>query len=177
MRYPSCLPASAAVVACFVVSSCSQSGNSQAGNSFANDQAEITASVQRLVAAVNAKDLNGIMAYYTPDESLIVFDALPPRQYVGAAAFRKDWENFLAAYPKDVHAEVSDWKVDGEGNLAYGHGFFRTVGPGKDGKPLDLTVRVTDVYKKINGKWLVVHEHVSFPVDLETGKPDLNSKP
>jgi ketosteroid isomerase-like protein len=38
-------------------------------------------------------------------------------------------------------------------------------------------VRVTDVYKKINGNWLVIHEHVSVPVDLDTGKPDLTSKP
>ena len=49
-------------------SSCSQ----------ANDEADINFSVQHLVAAVNAKDINGIMAYYTPDENLVVFDALPP---------------------------------------------------------------------------------------------------
>ncbi len=167
MNRCSSLLATLAVVAACVASSCSQ----------ANDEADINASVQHLVAAVNTKDINGIMAYYTPDENLFVFDALPPRQYVGAAAFRKDWEGFLAAYPGAVHAEVSDWKTETEGNLAYGHGVFRTNGPDKDGKPLDLTVRVTDVYRKVNGKWLVVHEHVSWPVDLATGKADLSSKP
>lgn len=155
------------VVAACLASSCSK----------ATDTTELNASVQRLAAAVNAKDINAIMAYYVPDESLHVFDALPPRQYVGAAAFRKDWEGFLAAYPTTVHAEVSDWKTEAEGNLAYGHGVFRTVGPDKDGKPLDLTVRVTDVYRNVNGKWLVIHEHVSWPVDLATGKADLTSKP
>jgi uncharacterized protein (TIGR02246 family) len=155
------------VVTACVTSSCSRT----------NDDAEVNASLQRLVAAVNAKDINGIMAYYVPDESLLVFDALPPRQYFGAAAFRKDWEGFLTAYPSTVHAEVSDWKTETEGNLAYGHGIFRTTGPDKDGKPLDLTVRITDVYRKINGKWLVIHEHVSWPVDLATGKADLSSKP
>jgi len=130
-----------------------------------------------LVAAVNAKDINGIMAYYTPDDSLLVFDALIPRQYVGAAAFRKDWEGFLATYPGALHAEVSDWKSETDGNLAYGRGIFKTSGPDKDGKPLDLTFRVTDVFKKINGKWLVIHEHVSWPVDLATGKADLSSRP
>ncbi len=164
-RCSSLLATLAVVAAC--VASCSQ----------ANDEADINASVQHLVAAVNAKDINGIMAYYTPDENLFVFDALPPRQYVGAVAFRKDWEGFLAAYPGAVHAEVSDWKTETEGNLAYGHGVFRTNGPDKDGKPLDITVRVTDVYRKVNGKWLVVHEHVSWPVDLATGKADLSSKP
>ena len=165
-RCSSLLATLAAVAAC-VASSCSQ----------ANSEADINASVQRLVAAVNAKDINGIMAYYTPDENLFVFDALLPRQYVGAAAYRKDWEGFLAAYPGTVHAEVTDWKTETEGNLAYGHGIFRTTGPDKDGRPLDLTVRVTDVYRKVNGKWLVVHEHVSWPVDLATGKADLSSKP
>jgi len=146
-------------------------------SSNAKDEAAINASVQHLVAAANAKDLNAIMEYYVPDESLIVFDLVPPRQYVGAASYRKDWEGFLASYPGALHAEVSDWKVETEGNLAFGHGFFRTTGPDKDGKPQDVTVRITDVYKKINGKWLVVHEHVSVPVDMATGQADLSSKP
>jgi hypothetical protein len=38
-------------------------------------------------------------------------------------------------------------------------------------------VRVTDGYRKVNGHWLVEHEHVSVPVDLDTGKPDMTSKP
>ena len=156
-----------AVAAACVVSSCSRG----------NDEAAVDASVQRFVAAINAKDINGIMAYYSPDERLLVFDALPPRQYVGAAAYRKDWEGLLAAYPGAVHAEVSDWKSETEGNLAYAHGIFRINGLDKDGKPLDLTCRVTDVFRKINGKWLVIHEHVSWPVDLATGKADLSSKP
>ena len=143
----------------------------------AADEAEINASVQRLVAAVNAKDINGIMTYYSPDESLLVFDAVLPRQYVGATAFRKDWEGFLAFFPTAIHAEVSDWKTETEGNLGYGHGIFKTAGQDKDAKPLELTVRVTDVYKKINGKWLTVHEHVSWPVDVATGKADFTSKP
>jgi hypothetical protein len=53
----------------------------------------------------------------------------------------------------------------------------RVAGTDKQGEKLDLTVRVTDVYKKISGNWLVIHEHVSVPVDLDTGKPDLTSKP
>jgi uncharacterized protein (TIGR02246 family) len=167
--------AALALIAAGVTCSCSQTAANQPNNQA--DIAEINASVQRAVAAVNAKDINGMMAYYVPDESLVVFDAVPPRQYLGAAAYRKDLEGFLAGYPGTLQANVSDWKIETSGNLAYGHGFYRYNGPGKDGKPLDLTMRVTDVYKKINGKWLVVHEHVSWPVDSDTGKPDLSSKP
>jgi len=43
-------------------------------------------------------------------------------------------------------------------------------------EPFELTVRVTDGYKRVNGQWLIAHEHVSIPVDLATLKPDPDSK-
>jgi hypothetical protein len=38
---------------------------------------------------------------------------------------------------------------------------------------------VTDVYRKIDRKSLIVQEHVSVPIDFSSGKPvaDLMSKP
>ncbi len=47
----------------------------------------------------------------------------------------------------------------------------------KDGSKFSFTVRVTDGYRKVNGKWVITQEHVSVPVDLATSKPDLASKP
>ena len=44
-------------------------------------------------------------------------------------------------------------------------------------QPIELVVRVTDGYRKVDGNWLIAHEHVSVPVDVTTGKPDLMSKP
>jgi ketosteroid isomerase-like protein len=162
-----------AVAAACAATSCSSATTANP----AADDSDINASVQRLVTAVNARDVNGIMAYYAPDESLLVFDATLPRQYVGATAFRKDWEGFLAGFPSTIHAELSDWKSEADQNLAYGHGIFHVTGPDKDGKPIDMTVRITDVFKRMNGKWLAVHEHVSWPVDIATGKADMMSKP
>ena len=159
-----------AVILCgLAVSSCSQAPK--------DDMPQIQALEKSFLDALNAKDLNGIMSVYVPDDSLIVFDAMPPRQYIGANAYRKDWEVVMAAYPGAWHAELIDWKIDTEGSLGYGHGFFHSVATDKDGKPADFTVRLTDVYRKINGKWLIVHEHVSWPVDMTTGKADLTSKP
>jgi hypothetical protein len=42
---------------------------------------------------------------------------------------------------------------------------------------MTIVARTTDVYRKMNGKWFIVEEHNSVPVDLETMKPDLLSKP
>ena len=76
-----------------------------------------------------------------------------------------------------ITVELSDLDVAADRNLAYSHSIQHVAGTDKQGKKLDLTVRVTDVYKKARGRWFIVHEHVSVPVDLDAGKPDLASKP
>jgi uncharacterized protein (TIGR02246 family) len=143
----------------------------------ADARADIKALEDRFVAAFKAKDVDAIMKLYAPGQGLVVFDLTPPRQYVGAAAYRKDWQNFLASFNGPITVELTDLDVGGDRNLAYSHSIQRVTGTDKQGKKLDLTVRVTDVYQKIRGRWYIVHEHVSVPVDLDTDKPDLSSKP
>ncbi len=143
----------------------------------ADARADIRALEERFVAAFKAKDLDGIMKVYAPDQTLVVFDVVPPRQYVGASAYRKDWQTFLDSFEGPITVELSDLDVAADRDLAYSHSIQHVAGTDKQGKKLDLTVRVTDVYKKVRGRWLIVHEHVSVPVDLDAGKPDLTSKP
>ena len=141
------------------------------------DKKEIQALAGRFAAAYKAKDINAIMAGYVPDESLLVFDVVPPRQYAGAKAYRKDWEDLFAAFPGAVDFEIRDLRIMTDGELAFSHSIQHAVLTGVDGMKVDITARVTDVYRKINGKWLIIHEHISIPVDLTTNKADLASKP
>jgi len=143
----------------------------------ADDQADIKALEQRYVTAVKAKDIKAIMACYMPDESLMVFDVVPPRQYVGAKAYQKDWEELFAAYPGPGEIEMSDLSVMTEGTLGYGHNIQHMTLTDKEGKKMTVILRLSNGYRKLKGKWLISHEHVSVPVDLATGKADLTSKP
>lgn len=145
--------------------------------SAANDKAEIEALEQRYIQAFNAKDVNAIMACYAPGKQLFVFDAVPPREYPSWEAYKKDWEALLAAYPGPVKDTLSELSITVVGAVAYAHHIETGHFTRKNGSRLDWAVRVTDVFRKIHGKWLIVHEHVSFPVDLETGKADLLAKP
>jgi len=140
------------------------------------DEAQIKALEARFAAAFNSKDLDGIMNCYVPDDSLFVFDVIPPRQYVGAAAYRKDWEGFLKTFAGPVKFELTDLAVTTDGTIGYGHSAQHIQGKDAKGNPIEFVVRVTDVYRKIGGKWLIVQEHVSVPVDSETNKPDMMSK-
>jgi uncharacterized protein (TIGR02246 family) len=141
-----------------------------------SDKAQIETLEKQFTAAVQSKDVGKIMAVYAP-EGLFVFDLVPPRQYVGQAAYKKDWENVLAGTVGPVKFNVADFDVTVVGPVAYGHSIQTINWTGKNGKATGAVVRVTDVYRKMDGKWLIVQEHVSVPVDLDTGKPDMMSKP
>jgi len=109
---------------------------------------------------------------------LFVFDVDPPRQHVGFDDYKKDWQAFLAAFPGPVDKfEVDDLHIVAGGTLAYSHCIQPLIVTAKDGTKFSITLRVSDCYRKINGKWLITMEHVSVPVDLETGEADLTSKP
>ena len=151
-----------------------------AGPAFAlaapSDKAQIETLEKQFATAVQAKDVAKIMAVYAP-EGLFVFDLAPPRQYVGQAAYKKDWESLFAGTVGPVKFSVADLDVTVVGPVAYGHSVQAMNWTARNGKPAAMVARVTDVYRKMGGKWLIVQEHVSVPVDLDTGKPDMMSKP
>ena len=82
----------------------------------ASDEAKIRALEAQFAAAFNAKDADAIMKVYVPNESLVVFDVVPPRQYVGANAYRKDWQDFFAHVKGPLKFEISDLGITTDGN-------------------------------------------------------------
>jgi uncharacterized protein (TIGR02246 family) len=141
-----------------------------------SDRAQIQALEKNLNAALEARDAKKVMSHYAR-QGLFVFDVTPPRQHVGWADYEKDWEDLLAAYPGPVTNQITDLNITVVGDVAYGHNIEDGHFTAKDGTKTELVVRVTDVYRKIGGKWFIVQEHVSVPVDLATMKPDPLSKP
>ena len=72
---------------------------------WADAAAEIRALEDRFVAAFKAKDVDAIMKVYAPDQTLVVFDVVPPRQYIGAAAYRKNWQGLLDGFDGPIAVE------------------------------------------------------------------------
>src|SRR5208282_4348533 len=97
---------------------------------------------------------------------------------VRAAAYRKDFEGFFAtAAAGPMTNQISDLDITADGKLAFAHYTSHMVSTDKSGAKTEMVIRTTDCLKKIAGKWLIVQEHNSFPVDLASGKADLMSKP
>lgn len=140
-----------------------------------NDEAAIKALFNDFNSAFGKKDVSAIMACYAPD--VFAFDVIPPREYPSWDAYKKDWEGLFAVFPGPITTSISELKITVVGPIAYSRSIDDAMFTAKDGSKIHMIVRVTDVLRKSNGKWLIVQEHVSVPVDPMTGKADLLSAP
>jgi ketosteroid isomerase-like protein len=127
--------------------------------------------------AFEARDIDGIMAVYAPGDAVIGYDVVAPLEYKGKDAYRKDYLEFLSQYEGPIHVEYREMRILTSGDLGVIHALERMTGKLKNGQPFDLWLRATSAVQKINGKWLIVHDHISVPVDFETGKAVLDLKP
>ena len=141
------------------------------------DKAAIQALEDTYNEGFNSKDVDKIMSVYAPGKQLFVFDVVPPREYKGWEAYKKDFEGLFSAFPGPIKNTISEQTVHVVGLVAYGHNIQTSEFSGKDGTNVKIVARTTDIYRKLTGKWLIVEEHNSVPVDLDTMKPDLLSKP
>ena len=148
-----------------------------------NDEAQIRALESHFADAFKAKDVDRIMTNYEHSPNLAFFDVVPRREYLGWDAYKRDWQSFFDSIGPVALFEVKDLTVNVDGDVAYSYSFQHYLANTKAGGTTkvvgtrDITVRVTDVYRKRGGKWLIVQEHVSVPVDPQTGKGDFQSTP
>jgi ketosteroid isomerase-like protein len=137
-------------------------------------EALIRQRVEHLAKAVRAKDIDGLMPLYAPD--IVSFDIVPPLRYVGADRKRRAWQDAFAAYGHIAY-EVRDLNVTTHGELAFVHSLNHVNGTLASGHVTDLWLRWTACFQRIDGAWLVVHDHVSVPADLAHGQAVLNLTP
>jgi ketosteroid isomerase-like protein len=140
-----------------------------------NNEADIKRVIEGYVEAFRARDLDGVMSIYAPE--IVTFDVVPPLQYVGAVAMRKRWEEVFSSLPGPVGYEIADLSITVGEDMAFTHSFNRISATLPTGQQIGTWVRWTACWRKIGGKWLLVHDQISVPVDLKTGRAVLDLKP
>jgi uncharacterized protein (TIGR02246 family) len=138
-------------------------------------EAVIRQRVEDYAKAISAKDIDAVMSFFAPD--LVSFDiAIDTLRYVGADNKRREWLKAFAVY-SSIAYEVRDLNVTTDGDLAFVHAVNHVNGTLAGGQSTDMWVRWTACFRRIDGVWLVVHDHVSVPADLEPGLAVLNLTP
>jgi len=135
-----------------------------------SDESSIRAMVATYYKAFRERNVDKVMTLYWHSPKFIAFDVVPPVRYVGWNAYKKDWQNFFAGFKGPVTDQAITFHLTVDGSMAYSEATERLTGTLTNGQKTSIVLRATDVYQKIGGKWLIVHEHVSVPVDFITGK-------
>jgi uncharacterized protein (TIGR02246 family) len=138
-------------------------------------QSEIRALLDSQFAAIRDKDIERLMSAYSAD--VVYFDVVPPLQYAGSAALRARFLHWFDGYQGAIDMEVSDVSVLANGDIAVVHLFSRAKGVLKNGRKVGVWVRVTSCCQRSDHGWLIIHEHVSIPVDVSTASPAMELAP
>jgi len=139
------------------------------------EEATIRRQIERLAEAIRGMDLEGLKPLYTRD--VVSFDAGPVLQSMGVEAKWKNWEYAFAAFRPPLAYEVRDLSITLNGDVAFTHSFNRLSGTMKNGNSVGSWIRVTLCFRKIDGDWLIAHDHVSAPVDPQSGRALLDLEP
>ena len=119
------------------------------------DEFQIRTLVEDWAKAVRAKDMDGALANHTSD--IVMFDVPMPLQSKGLEAYRKTWDLFFDHSPGGAGSfEVTELQITAGESTAYAHAILR-VG--------DFNARLTIGLRKERGRWLIAHEHHSYPLD------------
>ncbi len=139
------------------------------------DEADIRARIGMLAQSIRAMDLEGVMSSYAPD--IVSFDVQAPLRQAGAEGKRKNWVEAFAVFRPPLDYEIRDLVVTVSGDAAFAYSINRLSGALSNGTRSGTWVRATLCLRKIDGSWLVTHDHASVPVDFTTGKALLNLEP
>jgi ketosteroid isomerase-like protein len=132
------------------------------------DEARIREQIGKIVEGIRTKDLKVLEQLYATD--VVSFDVEPPLQHVGVEAKLNNWVKVFAFF-RDVTYEVRDLAVTVGEDVAFGHGFGRLSGTLMDGTATSgMWVRGTFCFRKIDGNWLITHDQVSVPLDIQSGR-------
>lgn len=122
-----------------------------------------------------AKDLDGLMSGIAPD--VVSYEHDEPLEYVGREEVREVCKRGLEASAGSVGWEVPDLEILVRGDVAVAWGLNRMEAQAPDGTLEESWSRGTRVFRRSDGAWEMVHQHVSYPYDPETGEASTDLRP
>jgi ketosteroid isomerase-like protein len=121
-----------------------------------------------------AQDADGVTRTWA--NNVVWYDLAPPPELDGkAAAVKETVAQFKAI--TNLRTKILRMSVGASGDLGYAFSTQEFISDLKQGGPgLDFIFRETDIFRKKAGKWRLIHQHLSVPVNMATGKAVITNK-
>jgi ketosteroid isomerase-like protein len=127
---------------------------------------EIRERLEEKARAYAALDVDGVMDLYEKSDTVSVFDPGPPDEYCGYDAVTQTIGNFI------LGAETMQLTYQGDravasGDLGTAWSLVRIKTRLKNGVDVDVICRQTNIWRRSEGVWRVIHEHNSVTMSPE----------
>ena len=126
------------------------------------DERSVRDLIERWASAVHAGDLDVVLADHAED--IVMFDVPPPNGGVrGIAAYREAWPPFFEWQRSGGSFELTELEVTTGADVAFAWALL-VCGTAEDlERDPTFRLRLTLGLRKVDGRWVVTHEHHSFP--------------
>ena len=109
--------------------------------------------IEQWAAAIRDKDVDRILANHTQD--LVMYDVPPPFRNDGLEEYRASWELFYRYSDGGPDSfRLTDLVTEVGDTVAFAHATINIV---------DFQCRLSVGLRKVDGAWLIAHEHHSSP--------------
>ena len=127
-----------------------------------SDEQQIRALIEAWATAAHDGDLATVLADHAPD--IVMFDVPPPDQGVrGIGAYRATWPPFFEWQASGAVFEVESLVVTAGTEVAFAYALLRCGTATDLARNPEHRLRLTLGLRKTGGRWVVAHEHHSFP--------------
>lgn len=130
------------------------------------EMAEFKALIDRSATAWSTLNPDNVSPLYAKDADLVFYD-LAPLKYVGWSEYDKGVRAVFAGFESLALTPGSDLKVTRQGKIAWTTVTMHAAVKMKAGGPMEMDARQTLIWEKRDGKWVIVHEHISTPMPEE----------
>jgi len=128
-----------------------------------SDEAAVAALIRRWAAAVHDGDLPTVLADHATD--IVMFDVPPPDDGVrGIDAYRETWPPFFEWQRNGASFEIVELTVTAGTDVAFAHALLKCGTADELREHPERRLRLTIGLRKADGRWVVTHEHHSFPI-------------
>jgi uncharacterized protein (TIGR02246 family) len=126
------------------------------------NQKQVRALIERWAEAVHAGDTEGVLRDHATD--IVMFDVPPPYEGVrGLDDYRRAWPPFFEWQAQGASFEIESLEVIAGDDVAFAYALLRCGTKEDFATHPDNRLRLTLGLRKQSGRWVVVHEHHSFP--------------
>jgi uncharacterized protein (TIGR02246 family) len=127
-----------------------------------SSETQIRQLIEGWAEAVHAGNLDAVLADH--DDDIVMFDVPPPDDgVIGISAYRDTWPPFFEWQRRGASFDIVSLTVAAGDDVGFAHALLRCGRQEELEANPDHRLRLTIGLRRKDGRWVITHEHHSFP--------------